>query len=176
MTEYRHIIDENLATYLKKLIELIRNRVSTSSNVPFDFRFDEKDDKLKMFEIKIIDGVLDDIPDFKVILKEKSYSFTDKTDIKNFSFHLQNKENKSDFVRFDLDFNEAKKGFPPIHANADGNVWSKEHLIYPEDIGINIERMNCLKAIYIFSHYINHTNEHPYDNEHNEWYKAQLNE
>lgn len=173
---YLHICDERFDKYLKTIVTLLKDNVITEVKIPKAFLVDEKTGEVKKFEIEVTEGNFVNRDDFTLRFNEKAEKMINKTKLTSFSYQLRNKWDKTDFIRFDLDFKEVAKGYPPLHANADVSRWGKAHLLYPDDINLNLEKLNCNKAYYIFFYYANHPQEHPYDKEKNLWYEKKLRE
>jgi len=171
---YRHCLDIDFDSYLKKIIKLL-DEVTICEGEQIDIRYDEKTGVVKTAIVSITRGAMADVGNFSVKFHEKSVANNAGTELKRFCYQILNENNTTDFIRFDLDFREAEKGFVPLHANADSRKWGKEHLVFPKDINLDLKKLDLSKAYYIFLHYIYHPDEHPYDKSKNSWYKKQLN-
>lgn len=172
--DYRHILDENLGQYIIKVSEILHNNIIIKEGEGINIKRDEKTGNIAMVTVKVLQGIIVDIENYSVKFKEKTVANNRKIELKNFSYQLMNKKDSADFIRFDLDFKEKEKGFSPLHANADPKKWGSEHLIFQENIDLNLKKLELSKAYYIFLHYVHHPEEHPYDKNKNYWYKKQL--
>ena len=81
-----------------------------------------------------------------------------------------NTTDPSDFVRFDY---KPYKDFPHFHINSDEEKWGN-HLTYPDSTNIDLERLDCFKAINIFNSFVAHPDEHILDKTKNERYLKYL--
>lgn len=104
---------------------------------------------------------------YSINIKEIIYPKTeDKVFTLKYSYEIRNSKDLSDFVRFDY---KPSNDFPDLHINSDENKWGN-HLTYPDSTNIDLEKLDCIKAINIFNAFVAHPDEHILDKDKNERY------
>ncbi|KKF41465.1 hypothetical protein [Streptococcus uberis] len=159
--------------YIKNIIKLIQERLSPNSVYDcIDIVTTTKSNR------KVIDSVILKISDKKfknfedsgyyIKLSEKITPKTNKTvQTGKYSYEIKNSKDPSDFVRFDY---KPYDNYPNFHINADEALWGN-HLTFPETTNLNLEKLDCFKAINIFNAFVAHPEEHILDKTKNDRYK-----
>ena len=79
-----------------------------------------------------------------------------------YSYEIKNQNDADDFVRFDY---KPYEHFPHYHINASERIHGpNNHLEYPKDTTINLELLDCFKAINIFNAFVKDYIEGTVDN------------
>lgn len=148
-----HEYTESVTIYTKK-----KNGKQVVSSVHVHIK-DRKFDKHEYSEysVKIVENIRP-LSDRKI--------FTQK-----YTYELSNDKNEKDLVRFDY---YPYIAYPHLHINADPDVWGN-HLVYPESTNLDLEKMDCFKALNIFQRFVTHPDNHILDQSSNEQYISILN-
>lgn len=86
-----------------------------------------------------------------------------------YSYELR-KIDGTDLIRFDYKYYDR---YPSHHINAIEKDWGN-HLTFPDKTNINLEKIDCFKAIDIFCAYLKHPTEHILDKTNNERYLKKI--
>lgn len=159
--------------YIYTIVKLIQERLSSNSiDDCIDIEYANKSNKrvVTSVTIKISDKKFKNFEqsDYTIKISEKIRPKTSKTiQAGKYSYEIKNSKNINDFVRFDY---KPYDMYPDYHINSDESVWGN-HLTYPESTNLNLEKLDCFKAINIFNAFVAHPEDHILDKTKNDRYK-----
>lgn len=151
--------------YLIDIIKYIQERLESATVEDcIDISYTVRSGKrvVTSVTLKIIDKSFKNCGDSNYVIKiqETVRPKTQNSLITNkYSYEIRNAKDPSDFVRFDY---KPYDDFPHFHINSDEEKWGN-HLTYPDSTNIDLERLDCFKAINIFNSFVAHPDEHILD-------------
>lgn len=104
------------------------------------------------YSVRIIENI-------KPLTENKIYT-------QKYSYELNNEKENQDIVRFDY---YPYQDFPHLHINANPEIWGN-HLTYPESTNIDLEKLDCFKALNVFQRYVANPEKHILDTHNNRQY------
>lgn len=172
LEEDRFVFDTSIEEYTRDLIKFIMERMS-----PHEYTHSitvHKGTKNGRATLELVSVHIDEkrfnnqsTDSYCVNIKEKVKSLGDKKIFtKKFSYEVINKEITDDFIRFDYC---RYPEFPHLHINACEDIWGN-HLTFPESTNLNLEKIDCMKALNIFQKYVSNPSNHILDAETNQQY------
>lgn len=102
------------------------------------------------------------IGNYEVEFYEKVFQEGNDLSVREYRYALRSISTKDDFFRFDHNCMMALI-FPAQHINADALKYGKSHFVYPDDLVINLEKVNYQNMKKTFEHYIK-SGVHPVSN------------
>ncbi|MDS1011949.1 MULTISPECIES: hypothetical protein [Lactococcus] len=162
--------------YLENIIKYIQERLESAivqDCIDIIYGVRNGETVVTSVTLKIIDKSFKNYGDSNYVIKiqETTIPKTQNSIITNkYSYEIRNTTDPSDFVRFDY---KPYKDFPHFHINSDEEKWGN-HLTYPDSTNIDLERLDCFKAINIFNSFVAHPDEHILDKTKNERYLKYL--
>ena len=165
-----------VADYIANIMKLIQERLSSAvpeECVEIEFVNKSGSPIVSSVTLKITDEKFKNFESSEYVIRiaERVIPKTGKSiQTGKYSYEVRSTCNETDFVRFDY---KPYDTFPHYHINSDEKTWGN-HLTFPNSTNLNLEKLDCFKAINIFNAFVAHPDEHILDTYKNERYRQMI--
>ncbi|MGR8826881.1 hypothetical protein N2E09_04590 [Leuconostoc citreum] len=156
------VFDLSLEQMIQRDVRVIRSMFGQLPKIQFFEKNNqiinqEKQQSIEGFSLSLVIENWCDVYDIEFY--EKVFKDSTNLSIREYRYRLKSEIAENEFFRFDHNSRMAIT-FPAQHINADENKYKKAHYTFPQDIDINLERVNAENMVNTFTHYLS-TGIHP---------------
>ncbi|WP_273706929.1 hypothetical protein [Leuconostoc mesenteroides] len=150
------VFDLSLEEMVQRDVRAIQSMFGQLPEIQFFGKNDQilnqgKQQNIEGFSLRLVIENWYDVYDIEFY--EKVFKDSTNLSIREYRYRLKSEIVENEFFRFDHNSRMAII-FPAQHINADENKYKKAHYTFPQDIDIDLERVNAENMVNTFTHYL----------------------